>query len=234
LIGLRTKAAGWRRAILPFGFVASLACGGPARAGPPFVTDDPEPVDFQHFEINTAAQGAQTRGARSGAMPGVDINYGVLPETQFHIGLAGPWQVSDGKAFQFGYGDTEIGLKYRFISEDYAGWRPQVAVYPIMDLPTGDAQRDLGAGHIRLFLPLWVQKSIDDWQTYGGGGYWINRYGDSRNYWFAGWTLLRKFSDQWMLGGEIFHQAADLDTQPALTGNGLSSRPSSGFNLGGY
>jgi hypothetical protein len=211
-----------------------MACGGAAVAGPPFVTDDPEPVDFQHFEINTATLGARTQGGRAGSAPGIDINYGILADTQFHIGLAGPWQASDGKAFQFGYGDTEFGLKYRFVPEDVAHWRPQVAIYPTIDLPTGDAQRGLGAGHTRLFLPLWVQKSIGDWQTYGGGGYWINRYDDSRNYWFAGWTLLRKFSDQWTIGGEIFHQTADLRIEPALVGNGLSSRPSTGFNLGGF
>jgi hypothetical protein len=206
----------------------------PATAGPPFVTDDPEPVDFQHFEINTALQGTRSQRDRSGEAPSLDINYGLLPETQFHIGLSAPYDTPDGKALQYGYGDTEFGLKYRFVAEDKDGWRPQVALYPLIDLPTGDAERGLGAGHTRIFLPIWAQKSIGDWQTYGGGGYWINRYGDSRNYWFMGWTLLRKLSDRWTFGGEIFHQAADLITDPAPTGNGVSSRPGTGFNLGGY
>jgi hypothetical protein len=221
-------------AIPSLALAAGMACGGPATAGPPFVTDDPEPVDFRHFEINSAAQGTLTHGARSGEAPSLDINYGLLPETQFHIGLFGPWQTQDGKASQFGYGDTEFGLKYRFVAEDEAGWRPQVALYPNIDLPTGDEARGLGAGHTRIFLPLWAQKTIGDWQTYGGGGYWINRYGDNRNYWFMGWTLLRKITDRLTLGGEIFHQTADLNSEPAPTGNGVSSRPSTGFNLGGY
>jgi hypothetical protein len=33
-----------------FGIAALLAC--PAFAGPPFRTDDPEPADYQHFELN--------------------------------------------------------------------------------------------------------------------------------------------------------------------------------------
>jgi hypothetical protein len=55
-------------------------------------------------------------------------------------------------------------------------------------LPTGNENRGLGAGHVRAFLPVWVQKSFGEWTTYGGGGYWINQddnLGD-KNYWFAG------------------------------------------------
>jgi hypothetical protein len=40
--------------------VLALLSAAPALAGPPFVTDDPEPVDYQHFEINTAMQGTYT------------------------------------------------------------------------------------------------------------------------------------------------------------------------------
>ncbi len=38
---------------------------------------------------------------------------------------------------QFGYGDTPISFKYRFIQEDSKGWRPQVAAFPLVNLPTG-------------------------------------------------------------------------------------------------
>src|SRR5947208_2934500 len=47
----------------------------------------------------------------------------------------------------------------------------QVGTFPITILPTGAESRGLGAGHVRQFLPLWVQKSFGDWTTYGGGGY---------------------------------------------------------------
>ena len=36
---------------------------------------------------------------------------------------------------QFGYGDTPISFKYRFIQEDSKGWRPQVAVFPLSICP---------------------------------------------------------------------------------------------------
>ena len=208
---------------------------GPALAGPPFVTDDPEPVDYQHFEINTAMQGTYTKDGRAGNWPNMDINYGLAPDVQFHVNLYAPFAKESGQSFHFGYGDTEVGVKYRFIEEDEEGWQPQVAIYPAIDFPTGDFHDALGAGHRRIFLPVWAQKSFGDWTTFGGGGYWINNHADTdKNYWFMGWAILRKFGEDWTLGGEIFHQTADLTGVPVDGGTGTSARASTGFNLGGY
>jgi hypothetical protein len=101
------------------------------------------------------------------------------------------------RSTQVGYGDTPISFKYRFIQEDKEGWRPQVAVFPLVQLPTGDHSRGLGAGHVLAFLPIWAQKSFGDWTTYGGGGYWINQgsVGD-KNYLFFGALLQRKITDK--------------------------------------
>jgi len=216
------------------GAVLALARSGPASAGPPFVTDDPEPAAFQRVELNMAAQATLVKGARGGNFPNLDINYGAASDLQLHFSLFVPLQHVRGAGTAFGYGDTELGVKYRFIAEDEEGWRPQVALYPSLDLPTGRASQGLGSGHDRVYLPLWLQKSVGDWQSFGGGGYWFNRAGDSRDYWFAGWALLNKVTPHWTLGGELFHQSADLERAPAQGGNGISTRASSGFNLGGY
>ena len=204
---------------------ALLLAGVPAWAGPPFVTDDPEPVEYQHFEINSAMQGTYFKDGRAGAWPTVDANYGLLPDVQFHVGLFGSFATGEGQSFHYGFGDTELGVKVRFIDEDEEGWRPQVAVYPITQFPTGQASKALGSGHQRTILPVWVQKSFGDWTTYGGGGYWLNQHEETdRNYWFFGWVLLRKITEEWTLGGELFHQTADT----------VGGRASTGFNLGGY
>jgi hypothetical protein len=201
-----------------------LAVSIPALAGPPFVTDDPEPVEYQHFEINTAMQGTYTKDGRAGAWPTIDANYGLAPGVQFHVGLFANSSRADGEAFHYGYGDTEVGVKVRFIDEDEEGWRPQVAVYPITQFPTGSAEKGLGAGHQRTILPIWVQKSFGDWTTYGGGGYWLNKSDIDRDYWFAGWVVMRKIDEKWTLGGELFYNTASQ----------VETRSSTGFNLGGY
>lgn len=204
---------------------AAILAPTTATAGPPFRTDDPEPVDYQHWEFYTFSTGTHTSGDTSGVAPAFEFNYGLVPNGQLHFGASTAFEGPAGGATQFGYGDTEVGFKYRFINEEKDGTRPQVAAFPLIELPTGNENRGLGAGHVRAFLPVWVQKSFGEWTTYGGGGYWINQddnLGD-KNYWFAGWLLERKVTETLTLGGEVFHQTSD-------TVDGVDS---TGFNLGG-
>ena len=53
----------------------------PALAGPPYMTDDPEPTDYRHFEIYTFTNGTATRDGTSGE-GGIDFNYGGAPNLQ--------------------------------------------------------------------------------------------------------------------------------------------------------
>ena len=215
--------SGWRAAGLALVF--SVLISAVATAGPPFRTDDPEPVDYKHWEFYTFSTGTHVSGDTSGVLPGVEFNYGLIENGMVHIVAPMAFDSPVGGPTQFGYGDTELGFKYRFIDEDKNGSRPSVGVFPLIELPSGSQTKGLGAGHVRAFLPVWVQKNFGDWTTYGGGGYWINQddnLGD-KNYWFAGWVLQRKITDKLMLGGEIYHQTAD-------TIDGVDSM---GFNLGG-
>jgi hypothetical protein len=197
-------------------------------AGPPFLTDDPEPVDYTHWEINTAFAGGHVHGETSGVAPGVDINYGASPNVQLHMNVQLAYDEQSGSPFHYGYGDTELGIKYRFIHPGKEDWWPQVAIYPLLEIPTGNAGRGLGTtGEPREFLPVWIQKDFGDWTSYGGGGYWNNPGLEIKNYWFFGWELQRKITDKLTLGGELFHQTANtVIITPA--GNGTT-----GFNLGG-
>jgi hypothetical protein len=53
----------------------------PALAGPPFVSDDPEPTPYRHFEIYTFNNGTNTRDGTAGEA-GIDFNYGAAPDLQ--------------------------------------------------------------------------------------------------------------------------------------------------------
>ena len=200
----------------------------PALAGPPFITDDPEPVDYQHWEITTFAAGGHIRGETSGTAPGLEVNYGALPDLHVHIITPLAYDKVSGDKVHYGYGDTELGVKYRFIDSEKDDWWPQVTIFPALEIPTGDTRQGLGTtGEIRAFLPLWIGKDFGDWTTYGGGGYWNNPGNGNKNYWFFGWALQRKITDKLMLGGELFHQTADtIITSP-------TNKSSTGFNLGG-
>ncbi len=206
-----------------FSAAAALVLTGAALAGPPFRTDDPEPVDYQHWEVYAFSLGTEAHGDTSGILPGIEVNYGVVPDVQLHVVMPLAYDSPSGGGLHSGYGDTELGVKYRFVQEDENGWRPMIGIFPMVELSTGSARRGLGAGTTREFLPVWIQKSFGDWMTYGGGGYNINPGAGNRNYWFMGWYLQRQVTKQLALGGEIFHQTADS----------IGARDSTGFNLGG-
>jgi hypothetical protein len=205
-------------------FCCVVLAPGIASAGPPFRTDDPEPVEFGHYEFYTFYTGTHVSGDTSGARPGFELNYGLIPNGQFHIVAPLAFDSPAGGPSQFGIGDTELGFKYRFVQEEEKGWRPQIGVFPFLEIPSGDQNNGLGAGHWRGYLPLWVQKSFGDWTTYGGGGYWINHGGDTldKDFWYFGWLLQRKVTDKLAIGAEVFHQTATT----------IGGRDSSGFNVG--
>ena len=83
--------------------------------GPPFLTDDPEPVDYQHGEAYLFTLGEHFRGGYAIEGPAGELNYGVLPDTQLHLIV--PMSTVGGGAAPTvsGLGDTEIGIKYRFV-----------------------------------------------------------------------------------------------------------------------
>jgi hypothetical protein len=56
----------------------------------------------------------------------------------------------------------------------------------------------------RLFTEpaVWLQKSVGDWTTYSGDGYWINHGGGTmdQDYWFFGWLLQKKVTEKLVFG----------------------------------
>ena len=158
-------------------------------AGPPYTTDDPEPVEYRHWEFYLATQDTSTSSESSGTAPHVEINYGVVPNVQLHAIVPLAYDHADG-ATSYGVGDIELGAKVRFVQE--SGKRPMVGVFPLLELPVGDESKGLGTGHVHAFLPVWLQNSSGPWQSYGGGGYWINPGTGNRNYWLFGWQPQRR------------------------------------------
>lgn len=202
-------------------------------AGPPFFTDDPVPVDLGHWEINNYSSGTFANGTFAGVLPGVDANYGAIQNVQLHLLVPFALAQSSGQSTEWGLGDVEIGAKYRFLPADEKDWWPQVAFYPFLDFPTGNADRGLGTGATHLFLPIWLQKDFGKWSTYGGGGYWINPGPGNWNFWYAGWVVQYQLTDTLTLGGEVFHLTSFSTGEPGSVGFPLGSKDTTGFNFGG-
>ncbi len=186
-----------------------------AIAGPPFITDDPEPVEFHHWEFYFASQSAHDAGGWAGTLPHFEVNYGAIKNLQLHIILPLAYAFPSHSARQYGFGDTEIGAKYRFIDETNSV--PQIGSFPLIELPTGSESRGLGSGRVQTFLPLWIQKSIGSWLTYGGVGYWLNPGTGNRNWTFVGWEIQNQIRDNIAVGVEVFHNSPQEEGANAET-----------------
>ena len=204
-------------------FVAAmLGLAGEAQAGPPFLTDDPQPVDYGHYEIYLFSTRGGSGTGNTIVGPAIEFNAGILPNVQFHVAAPYTNIWPNGGPFVGGYGDTEVGLKYRFIQETPQS--PQVGIFPMAELATGNAPSGLGNGVTWYRLPLWVQKSWGPWTTYGGGGWALNSAPGARNYPFGGWLIQRDLSSKFTLGAEVFTQGS----------SGVGSSAFTVYNVGGY
>ena len=199
--------------------IAVLSLPPRVLGGPPFKTDDPEPVEFGHWEAYIASEQQFALSETDATLPHFEFNYGILPNVQAHIVAPMGYQRSPDGA-RYGFSSTELGVKYRFFEESEEA--PQVGVFPLAELPTGDKR--LGETEVQLYLPLWLQKSWGRLTTYGGAGYWINPGSGNKNWTFAGWQLQYDFSEVLTLGGELTFNT------PQVTG----TRSDGGCDIGGY
>jgi hypothetical protein len=195
----------------------------PARvfAGPPYVTDDPEPVDLGHTEFYLASIYNHSQGGGNGPLPYFELNYGAFPDVHLHLATPSAYSHEKGAHAQYGYGDTEIGFKYRFLheGEDF----PQAATFPQLNFPTGDEKKGLGNGDAQLFLPLWLQKSFHEWTLFGGGGWWYNPGTNHENFARVGSVLSREMTDSVSLGLELFSESKQTNTGESHTAFNVGS-----------
>jgi hypothetical protein len=205
-----------------------------ALAGPPFLTDDPDPVPFHHWEFYTFTTGDRTRSTNSFESPAIEMNNGVAPNVQLHL-IIPDAQFKLPDISDSGLGDTEVGVKYRFVTETPS--RPEIGMFPMAELPTGNAAENLGNGRTWYRLPIWLQKSCDRWTFDTGGGEALNSAPGQRNYAYGGFLSQYSLNNTLSLGGEVFLQGpqeyADALTsaQPGFETPG--TRYSSIWNVGG-
>jgi hypothetical protein len=203
---------------LPLRFLAALFCAAPVYAGPPFVSDDPEPTDPGHWEVYGFAAGTHAPGGTDGAA-GFDINYGGAKDLQLTAVV--PLNYQTGTEGGAGLGDIELAAKYKFLHQAEGSPLPDIAFFPRAFVPT--AGRRFGTRRLSILLPLWAQKDLGKWSLFGGSGYDINPGPGQRNFWLTGIGAQRAISDTFSLGAEIYRQTADADDARRFTGVNLGA-----------
>jgi hypothetical protein len=184
--------------------------------GPPFQTDDPVPVDFQHYEFYVFGAVDGTPVALAPIGPAFEFNWGALPNVQIHailplggsVPLNNPVYLPAGTGpSAFGLTDMELGVKYGFIKQTKR--RPQIGTFPMLEIPTGDATKGLGVGRVWYKLPLWVEKDIGPWTFDGGAGYQVVKQTGYRNFPYGGMLIKREAGKRLELAAEVFAHARE-------------------------
>lgn len=206
--------------------IALLLNAAAAMAGPPFQTDDPEPIDFRHYEFYTFGTESGSPVETDTAGPAMEFNWGAAPNVHLHIILpAAAIFPSGSDPRAFGLGDIETGIKYRFVQE--TKHRPMIGTFTMIELPSGSAARGLGVGRTWYKVPIWAQKSFGPWTTYGGGGIEVVPMTGYRNFPFAGWLVQRDLGKKLTLGTELFYHGAAGEASP-------QPRAATMIDVGGY
>lgn len=224
----------WVRIVLTALMVLALRPTLLHAQGPPYQTDDPVPVDFQHYEfyIFGAADGTPVEMDSSG--PAFEFNWGAVPRLQIHAIL--PWgsiNPSNNPVYApngtgpsaFGLIDMELGAKIAIIKE--SPHVPQIGTFVMFELPTGNYDKGLSVGKVYYKIPIWLQKNKGDWLFDGGVGYQVVPQTDYKNFLYTGWLIKRKLNERLELGAEVFGHQREGDATPQTGGSTL-------IDVGGY
>jgi hypothetical protein len=143
------------------------------QAGPPFITDDPEPVPYKHGELYFGSIGMKSKSEYYAFLPFFEVDYGAFKDTQLHAIVPLSINKKNGQSANYGLGVIELGVKYCIVHETKS--MPQIGIFPLIEAPTGDSGKGLGNGKTQVFVPVWLQKNWgkkgQEWTVYGGG--WI-------------------------------------------------------------
>jgi hypothetical protein len=207
--------------LLKIVFVLILAATIPRlhAQGPPYQTDDPVPVDYGHYEFYIFGGADGTPVEMDSTGPAFEFNWGAIPRVQLHAIL--PWGVAAplnspvyapaaGQGLdEFGLTDMELGTKIAFIKE--SPHVPQIGIFTMYEMPTGNYNKGLGVGKVWYKLPLWIQKNWGKWLFDGGGGYQLVKQTGYRSFPYTGWLVKKALSERLELGAEVFAHGREGD-----------------------
>ncbi len=158
-----------------------IGMSGAARAGPPMITNDPDTPGPGVWEINLAMAGGRAHRSLDLSAPDVDINRGVGERVQ--LSVHGSWaHARDHGNWASGFGDVELGLRYRFLDAEAGGVSLAVQPLWVRGWSSAARRRGLASAQPEWVLPIqvargfgrysaglevarhWVRQEVDAWQ----------------------------------------------------------------------
>jgi len=180
----------------------------PTWAGPPLSIDDPGILDQGQFEIITAATMTSTDGGEFHELPLLDVSFGLVKDyVQVSAGMTYVNVAPDGGMSERDFGNSGVGLKFRFINND----RLQVAFAPayVFGVSRGAAQKGVGDIADVAVYPINAEYQLNDaWRLNGELGY--ARSGEGDEEWGYGFAVARILNERRELLFEVTGSSDDL------------------------
>lgn len=178
-------------------------------AEPPFLTDDADPADLHEVEVYPFIFVISANDESNVFAPALEIDYGFIKDAEVQLVIPVLTTLPDHGEKATGLSDLNLNIKYRFLNE--TRYLPEIAIVPTVILPTGNVDRGLGNGRLWTQLPIWIEKHLDKWTIYTGGGYGFNSAPNQKTYAFGGFLVEREVSEKFVVGGEIFLQGSTVN-----------------------
>jgi len=103
-----------------------------AQGGPPLLTTDPGTPGPENLEINIGIMPILRQDTKLVQLPQLDINYGVGQRIQLTVEVPFVWQSSASAPNFTNWGNTFVGVKYRFFDHGEDGL--QISVFPQFEI----------------------------------------------------------------------------------------------------
>ncbi len=186
--------------------VAFLACllslmtSTPAWAGRPLDTEDTATLDPGRAELELSLALTQDSGDRAW-VGAIALNAGVAPRLELGVELPGAYLQREGIADQAGIGDLVLVLKHLVLEE--TEWRPALLANLRLRLPTGNADRGLGAEGVDVLARLAVSKTFANLVLTLNGGYVFVTADRTRDVWLVSGAGEYRVSPAWTVMAEV-------------------------------
>lgn len=200
--------SGWRRYFWIAPLAAVLLGPSPARAGSPFLTDDPGFIP-SGWEWKLSAVSDRNNGGRTLTAPVVDINYTVSEHFKLNLTLAGKRSDPQNGVGQSSLADTDFKFKWRF--QDEGKGRPAISIAPNITIPTASRQKGLGDDVWRLRIPVQFGKTWGKWYGFAETGYQFALNHGASNAVVYGMGAQYAVTQKWTVGGEFNGSLATRD-----------------------
>ena len=199
--------------ILACWFIASPAL---AQGGPPYYTNDPGTPGPFNWEINVGYMPFYFTGQSISHTPDVDINFGVGERIQLTYENAWLRVQNPGTKTEFGMGQSNPGVKWRFYDGGEDGL--SVSVFPqfFLNNPNDAVRRGITPATNSFLLPLEFSKKFGPVDLDYELGYQAVHKGPDG--WLMGLVVGHEFTPKFELDAELYAQGTfhPSENQPTI------------------